>query len=426
MIPLRPIPPLAAFAILLAPACSTGEGDGGAELQVVRDTVGDTVVVRTVSGSAWGEDARLEPEVSIGTLEGDAEYLFGQIRSLAVGADGTFYVVDGQVPDLRMYDADGTYLGTPGRPGEGPGELKRPDGGLQVLSDGRVVVRDPGNARLQVYSAEGQALTTWPIRGGFNSSSPLPVDREDNVYPMILLDAEADVRDWRTGLVRVGPDGTPGDTLAVPDAGFEAPAIEARVESGDNVSVSRNSVPFSPTEVWAFHPDGYFVHGITDAYGFTLLRPGSPLRIERTAEPVPVTPGERAEEEERATRNMRSMKPDWRWNGPPIPDHKPAYRRLMTGRDGRVWVMVSLPGERVDDPDYDPKDPDSVADEWREPTAFDVFEDDGTFLGRVHAPDDLATYPTPVFDGDHVWGVTRDELDVQRVVRFRIVRGSQT
>ena len=40
-------------------------------------------------------------------------------------------------------------------PGEGPGELNSPGGGLAVLTDGRVVVRDPGNQRLQVFSADG-------------------------------------------------------------------------------------------------------------------------------------------------------------------------------------------------------------------------------------------------------------------------------
>ena len=29
----------------------------------------------------------------------------------------------------------------------------------------------------------------------------------------------------------------------------------------------------------------------------------------------------------------------------------------------------------------------------------------------------------PIFDGDHVWAVTRDELGVERVVRYRILVG---
>lgn len=57
---------------------------------------------------------------SSGVLDGELEYLFGQIGSIGVGRDGTIYVLDRQAPDLRAYDAQGTYLMTLGEKGEGP------------------------------------------------------------------------------------------------------------------------------------------------------------------------------------------------------------------------------------------------------------------------------------------------------------------
>jgi len=39
------------------------------------------------------------------------------------------------------------------------------------------------------------------------------------------------------------------------------------------------------------------------------------------------------------------------------------------------------------------------------------------------APDEFAASPDPVFDGDHVWAVARDELGVERVMRYRIEVG---
>ena len=60
---------------------------------------------------------------------------------------------------------------------------------------------------------------------------------------------------------------------------------------------------------------------------------------------------------------------------------------------------------------------------WREPVRYDVFEPDGTYLGVVAPPEDFTPYVNPVFDGDLVWGVTRDELGVERVVRYRIEVG---
>lgn len=417
-----------ALSTFLAACGADGGGGGAGSLVAVRDTVGDTLVVRTLAGSAWGEEAYLRPEMSIGELEGELEYLLGSVVSLGVGADGTVYLVDRQVPELRAYDAMGTYIGTLGGPGEGPGELKGPDGGLAVLSDGRVLVRDPGNARLQEFTADGAPGASWTVvRGGFHTSRPLWWDREDNVYVNILLDPEADIREWRNGLVQIRPDGTPADTLEPPDVGYEAPTIEARMESGDNVSVARNSVPFSPDEEWAFHPGGYFVHGVSTSYAFTLGKPDGPLRIEREYAPVRVQAAEKEAREWAATRNMRGMKPDWRWNGPPIPDEKPAFQNLYVGRDGRIWVQVSQEGFEEENPDYDPREDGSRPTRWSEPVAFDVFGEDGTYFGRVHTPEGFSTYPTPVFDTENVWAVTRDDLGVQRLVRFRVVlSGAET
>jgi hypothetical protein len=52
---------------------------------------------------------------------------------------------------------------------------------------------------------------------------------------------------------------------------------------------------------------------------------------------------------------------------------------------------------------------------------FDVFETDGTYVGRVPMPENMGRYPRPLIRGDQVWAVTRDEFDVQRVVRYRLV-----
>jgi hypothetical protein len=107
-----------------------------------------------------------------------------------------------------------------------------------------------------------------------------------------------------------------------------------------------------------------------------------------------------------------------------VPDRKPAYQGLHPGEDGRIWVWLSGRGYEVDDPDHDPDDPDSYPTRWREDVAFDVFEPDGSYLGRVEAPPEFSSWPEPIFGREYVWAVTRDDFDVQRVVRFRIERGA--
>ncbi len=415
------------LAFLILAAC----GETGPErLRVERDTVGDTVIVRTLGGSEWQTTATLEPELRIGVFEGEDHYMFGSIRSLAVALDGSIYVMDTQVPALRKYAPDGTYLATFGREGEGPGEYRGPDGGLGVLPDGRVVLRDPRNARLQVYSATGEPLDTWSVRGNFHTGNPLVVDTTGRVWTQILLDPEASVMDWRMGLVAYDPEtGQPVDTVAEPDFDFEGERLVAQRTNEGGTSTSVNTVPFSASDHWAFSPFGYTVGGVSDAYAIDLFKPdGTVLRIERVYEPVPVKGGERSNREELTRWSMRRTQPDWTWNGPAIPHEKPPYRDLFVGRDGRIWVLLHQPAEPIPDSQLlepDPDDPTArPALRWHEPPAFDVFEPDGTYLGRVTGPVDMSFSPTPTFDGLNVWAVVRDALDVQYVTRFRVALAS--
>jgi hypothetical protein len=413
---------LASILTLLAglAACAGQDGPAAHDWKVVHDTAGDTVIVRTVSGSVWGDTARLVADLTIGTFDGPDEYMFGQLRSLAVAPDGTIYAYDSHAKALRKYAPDGTYVAKLGREGGGPGEYNRPDGGLAVLSDGRVVIRDPGNARLTVYGADGEFLDTWRIRGNFNTSRRMYLDGADNVYPMILLDPAADVTDWTYGLVTVSSSGEIGDTIAAPVYDYEPPSLVARREG----STSMNSVPFTPDQEWTYSPLGYMVGALATSYAIDLfLAPDRVLRIERASwEPVPVLAAEKAEREERATANMRNTQPNWKWNGPPIPDTKPPFSGVSVGERGRIWVRLHQEAYQIED-DTDPADlePNAMPPQtWFEPVAFDVFEPDGRYLGMVRGPEGFATWPYPVMRGDTIWAVQEDELEVQYIVRFII------
>ena len=61
-------------------------------------------------------------------------------------------------------------------------------------------------------------------------------------------------------------------------------------------------------------------------------------------------------------------------------------------------VQTSQPGMKREDPGYDPGDPRALPDEWIEPVAFDIFDDEGRFLGPVTTPEGFRTYPELVFN----------------------------
>lgn len=405
---------LAPITFLLLAALAGCAGDGGPTLQVQRDTVGDTVIVRTLAGSAWQTDARLEAEMRIGAFEGEDVYMLGDVAGMAVAPDGAVYLYDRQVPALRKYGPDGTFIATFGREGGGPGEYKQSDGGLAVLPDGRVLLRDPGNARITVYSPSGETVNTWPLRGGYFTSRPLYVDTAGVAYTQIW--GRSDEGERYDALQPFALDGTVGDSIPAPDRGYEPATITA---SGKSFQIM-NPVPFTPREVWTFSPHGSVVSGVSTEYSFDVFRPdGSVLRIARVLDqPVAVDPAEKEAARLGATRNLQSMLPDWKWNGPPIPDTKPPFQDLAVGRDGRVWVQLHQPGYLAEE--ADPEDPMSV-DQWDEPVVWDVYEPDGIYLGQVRAPEGLRTHPEPIFGSEHVWAIITDELDVEYLTRFRII-----
>ncbi len=401
---------LATAAALGLAACGPDAPPAGPSVQV--DTIGDTTIVRTLSGSVWGTEATLVPEVSIGELEGRDEYLFGQIGSLAVDGDRNVYVFDTQALHVRVFDADGTYITTLGREGEGPGEFGRAEA-IAVLPDGRLLVRDPGNMRVQVFDP-ASGTEEWEYNSGntYRPGAPLYTDVRGRTF---LHQSKYDI------VIVLGPDGTHLDTLPEPTMDYERVIVRAEAESGSVTS----PVPFTPRFFWAVHSSGHFLTGLSWDYRIDLARHDGVLRIERAYDPVPVSGEERAYQRESLVRMVRFSVPDWTWDGPRIPDHKPVFNQLLTGRDGRIWVRLTTSGRRVENENHNPENPFSEPVAWRESTRYDVFEPDGTYLGVVVPPDDFAPSPDPVFVRDHVWAVTVDDLGVQRVVRYRIEVGGE-
>ena len=374
---------------------------------VVTDTIGDTVIVRTVTGSAWDGDAELVTDLSIGQgVDGPEQYLFGRIASLAVDDDGSIYVLDGQVQELRVFDAEGTYMATLARSGRGPGEIARAEA-IALLPDRRLAVRDPGNSRVQVLGPGPNRSEEWRYQAANHMThSSLWTDTKSRTY-LIARDLSPSAKE-REHVIVLGPQGEHLDTLATPDAEFAPAILEARRMMGRISSSTTRVVPFSPTLSWAVHPSGALLVGISTDYRIEVRLGDRVRRIERHYEALPVTQAERDYYREFIEHNMRNFQSDWTWEGPPIPETKPPFIAVHAGRDGRIWVERSA-------------EPRVESELWRgEKLRYDVFEFDGTYLGAVDAPEDMAQHPPPVFGTDHVWAVARDELRVERVVRYRI------
>jgi len=410
---------VAVGALLLTQAACAGDA-AHAGPSTTRVTAGDTSVVRTAGEAARYTTAE---EVRIGAIEGADAYTFGEVSDVAVGDDGRIFVLDGQALEVRVFSPDGRHLSSFGRAGGGPGEFKQP-GGMVFLADGRLAVRDPGNTRMNIYSAEGESLTSWPIPGGYFTSAPIFADRAGHVYMDVISDRDSVTGAWQVGLMRLRADGTVVDTVPRPHGDFDPPLLRAERVSAQGTSRSLAGVPFWPSAYSTLNRNGEFVGGISDRYAIHTWRAdGTMQRVERDIAAVAVDPGEAETARERTTRSMRGLDPSWNWSGPQPPATKPYFRDVRTGDDGRIWVQRSQPATKLPpDPDARPHPAGLPAlDRYVEPVVWDVFEEDGTLFGTVSMPD---RFRPLVFQGDHVWGVLRDELDVMYVVRLRLTPAS--
>lgn len=402
-------------AAVLCTACSGGDVRARGAT-VAYDTVGDTIFARAEGPALWGDDVVLQEEVRIGELEGADEYIFGDVVSVAVGDDGVIHVLDRQALTVRAYDAGGRHRQNVGRSGSGPGELKQPQG-MDFMPDGRLAVRDFGNARINFYDSSGASAGTLIIPSGFFTSTPMHIDTAGRIYTSVITE-RPEGQMFRVGFQRFAADGAIQDTIRNPRPDITTPPLLAR--SPDGNSISATSVPFSPSVNWTLDRAGNVVWGMSDSYAIHTVRDGRPFVITREMEPVPVAAAEKSAEEQRIRQNMTRVQPNWSWQGPGIPDVKPFFRGITVAQDGRIWVQLSQPGVREPADTTAQRAPDAPppVDRYIEPLVYDVFEPDGTLLARIAAPDKFR----PLFmRGDYVWGVQRDEYDVNYVVRLRIV-----
>ena len=372
---------------------------------------GDVTTVRTLWGSVWRGSARLVEEASIGVDRGEDPYMLGRVRGL-VATDSEIYVLDQQVPVIRVYGFDGRHVRDIGGEGDGPAEFRRPDS-LSMGPDGRLYVRDVRTARISILSAQGEAVGTMRLETNFATSTQMVMTNDG-----ILYNHERTTPDPETGLrplamvPRIGEQ-EKGEPVFPPDFDFDRAVIVAERE--DNMRIS--NVPFSPALAWALSPLGPVVAGVGSDYRFVVHHDdGRVTVVEKAWEPVPVDPDEAAWRRRSAVQAMREVDPEWTWNGPAIPPYKPAFGQLVPDHSGRVWVTRA--GRGVYDPECEGSEDVSC---WRSARFVEVFDLEGRYLGTVDTPPQVQFSPRPFIRGELFLAVYIDELGTIMVKRYRLV-----
>ena len=158
----------------------------------------------------WGQPSDTGA-TEIGTPVKRAAGPFNGPSGIAVSREGDIFVSDGYFnARVHRFLADGELLLSWGAPGyEGPGEFNLVHG-VVIDNDGRVIVCDRQNHRLQVFDQQGKHVATWT---GFRKPGDVAVDAEGTVFVaeldhrVTVLDGSGNVLDRWGGERSEAPGG---------------------------------------------------------------------------------------------------------------------------------------------------------------------------------------------------------------------------
>jgi hypothetical protein len=386
----------------------------------VVDSAGITVV-HNPSAPLWaeGDEWTATEDLRIGTPAGEPEYQFGILGFMDVDDAGNIYVVDAMAREVRVFDAQGSYLRTVGGPGSGPGEFSAGVAFAFLDNEGGLVVPDLGNVRVNRYAPDGTFLSSFPLQ--FQQGVPRLWAMDDSGRLMAQLQGR-NIEGFATlaegdPIVVYDTTGTVVDTVAL------LPKGQTLAETNDEQVLIRL---FAPEPWWVPTADGSIYYAMSDQYKIFLNDPQGLLTriVTLDAEPKPVE--ETDQEAIVALLRRQAIQAgapaaavDQQLQAVRFAENYPLFGLMFLGPEETLWVqrvqsardMAEEAGEEAEYSPFDPQDIGSA--EW------DLFDREGRYLGVVALPE---RYSPRAIHGDHIYGVWRDELDVQYVVRVKVNR----
>ncbi len=403
-------------AVVATASCAdSGDSEPHAGSQVQRRDSAGIEVVLNGSAAITREWATLpgEPELRLGSLDGTGPTQFANVRTLIPRRDGGVVVAESQSRELRAFAADGTHLWTAGGAGDGPGEF------AELTTAGPFA----GDSVL-VFDSRADRITFFGPTGGFGRSVSLAFENVARPYRMssssdghllsraryfgssgspptpsgeLTFERDSVTLRW------VSADGRPGEVLTDP-----VPDMErlTRVTTRGTMFVSESmALPWGRYSYEVLGSGGAWV-GVADTFELRWYDPVQGLArivrapgLEQDLTQAEVEAFRERRTEAAETPAAREAIADW-FELSPKPDRRPAFSGFVVDAADRLWVS-------------------EWAEPGRTPETVWVFSPDGTLLGQVGLPPGFTLAAATT---EALWGVTKDELDVPYVVRYRLQR----
>jgi len=327
----------------------------------------DVVVVSNPKTPELNMRIVFNEELSIGEVEGDENYMFGNRVYFNTDAEGNFYVNDWDRRRIQKYDSQGNHLCTIGKKGQGPGEFQNvwiP----RFDKDNNLYVSDLVSRRISFFDKEGKFLRQikYPIhlsdiyvnsKGFFVGYQTTHIEESDGDKTIFIFG----LYDEKFNLV----------------AGFHRQTWESKYPSGRDAESRAQFLAnllgddaFKPSTSYVLAENDFIYFGYPEKYEIRVYSPEGKLAkiIQRDYEPIKVNKKHKEsfiqyQEDEffrfiKTPENIRKKV----YQLIKYPKYIPAYQRFTLMENGWLAVIV-----------------DSIEDEY---TLMDIFDKDGKYIAQ--------------------------------------------
>lgn len=420
---MRQIVALLLFLAMAALSCDKGGRASRPSSFVQTDSAGISVAKSTdsawVGGERWTVDS--VPVVMIGTATGDDPHTaFGRIGGVDVLSDGRIVVADGLANEIRVFDREGVYLTTLGRHGQGPAEFGRLDR-IAALNGDSVVGRDVAAFKHVVFASDGSGSRT--VMG--------PPMSWNGLIPVYVAGWLPDGSAIVSHTIQRS-DYPPGTSVITPEWHLFDPLGEhltsfGRLPGARVHNEGEGAAPLVFSLPARTQPDSSgFWHGLPERVELVHYTAAGINRIIRTEYEPPLVTEDlkdsyRAWYTETSRAQAENLPPtlrdliEARIDQLSFAERLPAYRQFLISTDGFFWLEEYATVQEMSQPTWS----------WSEGPLgrkWTVLSPQGRWLGTVEIPAGLSLR---VVTEDRIVGVVEDELDVQYVVVFELEKPNQ-
>ena len=341
------------------------------------EEVEGVTVVKNPKKPMYSENIfNLNEEISIGEAKGKEEYMFSQIRSVAVDDEENIYILDYKEAHIKVFDKNGEFIKTIGRKGQGPGEMGRPIF-IQITPQEEVMVLDPVGRRLVFFSLDGKYLRQISTARIPNPLDSIKMDPVGNLIAKIEI--------W--------PSQGGGVELKKFDTNLELLMMISKIKVDQSGEGAEMRI-LEPSLFFAVTKEGNVVWGNSALYKLEVLNLEGKLirKIEKDSKPLEIT----EKDKERIKKGYKRIID--RGYKLLFPKYFPIFRRILIDSEGRIFVGTYERIEIGEDYFY----------------YYDVFDSEGKYIAKIP----LRRRPR-VWKKNRFYTIEEDEEGYQYVKRYK-------